>query len=238
MLKTPGVLDSALQERAENGTEKLSRVATGTPFLSYASVVPAGVRTEKIHQLANLLEQANRPTDNLPVLAMQLQLQKEQLLNDTEADIQFNFGATGVNTSSTNDISKMFTHTDPGGYAGVRVVSTHPFSRGSIHIQSPDAKVYPVNDPRYLSHPIDMELMTAGVLFTQKISATKPLADFLKENSSGNGKRIRPGFNFGEDGLTEARATAIVKEYTITSFHLVGTCSMLPEEDGGLLVRP
>ena len=235
MLKMPGVLDLALQEWAENGTGPLSRVATGTAFLSYASVVPAEVRMKKIHQLANLLEQANQPTDNLPALTKQLQLQKEQLLNDTEADIQFNFGATGVNTSSTNDISKMFTHTDPGGYAGIAVASTHPFSRGSIHIQSPDAKVYPIINPCYFSHPIDMELMTAGVLFTQKIAATKPLADFLKDNSSGNGKITQPGFNIREEGLTEARAAEIVKEYTITSFHPVGTCSMLPEEDGGVV---
>ena len=129
----------------------------------------------------------------------------------------------------------MFTRTDPGGYAGIGVASTHPFSRGSIYIQSPDAKVYPVIDPCYLSHPIDMELMTAGVLFTQKIATTKPLADFLKDNSSGNEKRIQPGLNIEEKGLTEAKAVAFVKEYTITSFHPVGTCSMFPEEDGGVV---
>ncbi|KAF8860625.1 alcohol oxidase [Acephala macrosclerotiorum] len=232
MIKQPGVLDWAINEWATKGAGPLTTGVTGTAFLSHSSLSPSAQTPTLESRLLNLLESTQMPTT--PGLKKQLELQRGILLNTKEADFQFNFGATGVNPSAGNDISKLFNHDDAGGYAGIVPVLTHAFSRGSIHIQSSDPSTHPIIDPRYLSHPIDLELLTQGLLFTQTIANTSPLADLLKDNEKGDGKKIQPSFKVG-GRLTEERAREIVKESMITSFHPVGTCSMLPRDEGGVV---
>jgi choline dehydrogenase-like flavoprotein len=43
----------------------------------------------------------------------------------------------------------------------------HPFSKGNVHITSPLANDKPAVDPKYLSHPLDMEMMARNVQFLQ-----------------------------------------------------------------------
>jgi choline dehydrogenase-like flavoprotein len=43
----------------------------------------------------------------------------------------------------------------------------HPFSKGNVHITSASAKDKPAVDPKYLSHPLDMEMMARNVQFLQ-----------------------------------------------------------------------
>ncbi|CZR64279.1 related to choline dehydrogenase [Phialocephala subalpina] len=228
MIKQPGVLGWAVNEWATKGAGPLTTGVTGTAFLSHDSLTLSALES----RLQELLKTV--PIPNTPGLQKQLQLQAETLLNNREADIQYNFGATGVNPSAWNDVSQLFNHNDAGGYASIVTALTHAFSRGSIHIQSSDPFVPPLIDPRYLSHPIDLELLTLGLLFTQTIAKTYPLADLLKDNEVGDGKKIQPAFNV-EGRLSEERAREIVRESMITSFHPVGTCSMLPREIGGVV---
>lgn len=193
MLGQPGILDWALKEWAEKGAGPLGTGVSGSGFVSYASIVPEAERKSRLKRLKGLLEQTAAPTH--PGVAKQLILQKNQLFDDEEADVQFNFGATGVNPLAGNDISSFFTHGDPGGYTGIVAASTHAFSRGAIHIQSADSKVAPLIDPRYLSHPVDVELLAAGVRFSQRVANTSPLADLLKDNPDAAGKIFQPSFN-------------------------------------------
>jgi choline dehydrogenase len=232
MIKQPGVLDWAISEWASKGLGPLTTGVTGTAFLSHNSLVPSeqeqALRSQ-LHELATKV-----PTPTTLGLKDQLELQKKSLFNPQEADVQYNFGATGVNPYTGNDISQLFTHNDVGGYAGIVIALTHAFSRGSIHIQSSDPTIHPLIDPNYLSHPIDLELLVSGLLFTQTISETAPLSSLLKPNSSGTGKQIQPSFNV-QGKLTREKAEQIVKDTVITSFHPVGTCSMLPRGKGGVV---
>lgn len=231
-MQKPGVLDWALEQWKKNGTGPLTAGVTGTSFVSYSSLLPSDIRGSVMEEISRLLHQEQQEADSK--LTKQFQLQTEQLLDDREADIQFNYGATGVNPSAGNDLAKLFTHGDPGGYAGIVTALTHPFSRGSIHIQSADPKDHPVIDPRYLSHPLDLELLSTGVEFTTKIASTKPLANLLKDNPDSSGKIIQPSFKI-DGALDKAKAVDIVKGSTASSFHPIGTCSMLPEADGGVV---
>ncbi|KAH8811078.1 hypothetical protein F5884DRAFT_842953 [Xylogone sp. PMI_703] len=232
MIQQPGVLDWALQQWKDNGTGPLTTGVTGSGFVSYSSILPVDTRAQRVKEISKLLDQEAGKAE--PNFTKQFQLQKEVLLDDTEADLQFNFGATGVNPSTGNDLAKLFTHTDPGGYAGIVVALTHPFSRGSIHIQSPNSKVYPLINPRSMSHPLDLELTASALAFTSKIASTKPLADLLKDSPDGSGKLIQPSFKV-KGAISQETAVEIVKESTVTSFHPIGTCSMLPEAEGGVV---
>jgi choline dehydrogenase-like flavoprotein len=45
----------------------------------------------------------------------------------------------------------------------------HPFSKGNVHITSPSTNDKPAVDPKYLSHPLDMEMMARNVQFLQSV---------------------------------------------------------------------
>jgi len=49
------------------------------------------------------------------------------------------------------------------------VSQNHPFSKGNVHITSPSANDKPAVDPKYLSHPLDMEMMARNVQFLQYV---------------------------------------------------------------------
>lgn len=232
MIKQLGVLDWALDEYTTNGAGPLAGGVTGTAFLSLASIVSSTEHEVSQTRLLELLEET--PVLSHPELAKQLALQKEQIQRDSEADIQYIFGASGMNKKGYADVSQFFEHDDPGGYAGIVTVLTHALSRGSIHIESTDPKVHPLIDPRYMSHPLDLEILSSGLLFTQTIASSPPLSHLLKNNPDKTGKQIQPSFGI-PTRLTKEAAVRLVRESSATSFHPVGTCSMLPLEEGGVV---
>ncbi len=231
MIKQPGVLDWALQEWTEKGAGPLATGVTGTAFLSYSSV-PQDRQDTLESRILKLID--SHPTLANTGQAKQLEMQKKLLLNEKEADIQYNFGPIGVNPAAGDNVADFFNHDDPGGYAGIVTVLTHSFSRGSIHSNNSDPSVHPIIDPQNMSHPIDLEIMTDGLLFTQKISEAAPLASLLKTNEVGDGKKIQPAFKV-PGRLTKDDAVRIVREASVTSFHPVGTCSMGLREEGGVV---
>lgn len=223
-----------MNEWSTKGAGPLAGGATGTSFLSYIQILPSTTSSPSEFQarLISLLNSATEPTS--PGIKRQHELQRAVLLNEKEADLQFNFGAMGVNPNGQSDASKIFAHGNPGAYAGIMSALTHAFSRGSIHISSADPKVYPTIDPRYLSHPLDLELLSQALLFTQTIASASPMSELYLDSEDGKGKKPQPGF--GVTGrMTKDDAVRIVKECSGSSWHPVGTCSMLPKEDGGVV---
>jgi choline dehydrogenase len=232
MIKQPGDLDWALQEYMQKGAGPLAGGATGTAFLSYSSIVPSEQKATLAARLSELIDEYSRSSTG--GLRKQLDLQKEMLLGDHEADIQYNFGASGVNPNAGESTAAFFDHDDPGGYSGITTVLTHAFSRGTVHIQSPDVAIPSIIDPRYMSNPVDVEVFSSGLLFTQAISEADPMSNFLKDNEASDGKKPQPSFNV-KGRLTKEVAVRIIRESTSSSFHPVGTCSMLPRGDGGVV---
>jgi choline dehydrogenase len=232
MIKQPGVLDWAIQEYMQKGAGPLAGGVTGTAFLSSSATLPP---EERVTFAANLSKLADQYSSSVTGgLAKQMDLQKELLLNEHEADIQYNFGATGVNPNGGEAAATLFDHNDPGGYSGIVTVLTHAFSRGTVHIQSPDVAIPPIIDPNYMTNPLDIEILSHGLLFTQAISEAAPMSNLLKENETGDGKKTQPSFHV-KGRLTKEEAVRIVRESALSSFHPIGTCSMLPKEDGGVV---
>ncbi|KAJ1304689.1 hypothetical protein OPQ81_005828 [Rhizoctonia solani] len=97
----------------------------------------------------------------------------------------------------------------------------HPASRGTSHIISGDALSKPAIDPRYMSAPADVELLAAAVRFIARLSKAGPMGPCVINETMG------------------AQSTEDVKEYVKNKFepvyHPIGTCSMLPREDGGVV---
>lgn len=109
-----------------------------------------------------------------------------------------------------------------GSYINIVGILTHPFSRGSVHIQSSDPTVYPVVDPNYLA--VDLEILADILLHMQTVARTEPLASLLK----GKWTVYQPGFF----ELSEENVRAHVKN---TMGSECGTCSMNPRDKGGVV---
>lgn len=118
----------------------------------------------------------------------------------------------------------------PGNYMTIAASLLTPLSRGSSHIKSVDYAVSPTIDPRYLSHPLDIELLARHVRFIETIAAAEPLASMFKPG--GNRTPGLPG-DLRQVPLEE------VKEYVrLTSkstYHPTSTCAMMPRDKGGVV---
>ncbi|PIL34201.1 hypothetical protein GSI_03912 [Ganoderma sinense ZZ0214-1] len=122
-------------------------------------------------------------------------------------------------------------------YAGIKppsetahymtIVSTvmHPLSRGSVHIASADPTAPPAIDPNYLAHPQDLEMSLSLMKLALKVFETKPLANDVRELVAPSPKQAAT-----DEGLIEH-----IKNSCSCVFHPVGTASMLPREDGGVV---
>ncbi|KAL8747760.1 MAG: hypothetical protein Q9190_000418 [Brigantiaea leucoxantha] len=135
---------------------------------------------------------------------------------------QGNFGANG---SKAKDVTMAL---EPGNFITVAASLSYPLSRGSSHISSTDPTAKPKIDPRYLSHPLDLEIMARHLLFVEKIVSTEPLASMLKPD----GKR-RPASTYLNGDLEKAKE--YLKRTMIPGWHPAGTCAMKPLEKGGVV---
>ncbi|CAL1710572.1 unnamed protein product [Somion occarium] len=101
---------------------------------------------------------------------------------------------------------------------------THPFARGTVHIKSTSPLDAPAIQQNYLSNPVDLEVLTKILQFMDKVYATEPTKSLFV-------KRILP-----PKGVeTDEALKEYVKSTLATVHHPVGTCAMLPREDGGVV---
>ncbi|TEA18710.1 Dehydrogenase citC [Colletotrichum sidae] len=101
----------------------------------------------------------------------------------------------------------------------------HPMSRGTIHINPDDAAGKPVINPNYLAHEHDLEAAVQAIKYCRKIATTEPMASIWESEYEPGLEAVRTDEQWREFALNT----------TLSIFHPVGTCSMLPREDGGVV---
>jgi choline dehydrogenase len=115
----------------------------------------------------------------------------------------------------------------PGNHVFIFTLFTHPFSRGSIHITTNDPTAEPVIDPRYLSHPADSLMLVKHLQYAQQMACTEPFPSQLKPD----GIKLIPHAS----NMTDEQALDYINQTLMTVFRPIGTCAMLPREDGGVV---
>lgn len=117
----------------------------------------------------------------------------------------------------------------PENFASLGCAQSHPFSRGSTHIASADADAAPRIDPRYFSHPADLEIFARHVrALDVQLRHADALAPFFKPE----GKRNHPD-SFGVGELEGAKK--YVLDTATSAYHSCGSAAMLPREKGGVV---
>ncbi|MCJ1429295.1 hypothetical protein MMC29_007208 [Sticta canariensis] len=108
--------------------------------------------------------------------------------------------------------------------AGSLTVSVmHPFSRGTCSINSPDPFEPPIIDPRWLSNPVDRQVLIEALRFNRRILATPSMLEL-------QAAQFVPPIDADEDALNR-----VINNGIRTEFHPSGTCAMLPLEHGGVV---
>ncbi|KAJ5020134.1 Dehydrogenase citC [Colletotrichum sp. SAR 10_99] len=101
----------------------------------------------------------------------------------------------------------------------------HPMSRGNIHINPADTTGKPIINPNYFAHEHDLEAATQAIKYCRKIATTEPMASIWESE-------YEPGLDVVQ---TDEQWKEFALNTTLSIFHPVGTCSMLPKEDGGVV---
>ncbi|KAJ6537710.1 hypothetical protein B0H19DRAFT_1382431 [Mycena capillaripes] len=109
-------------------------------------------------------------------------------------------------------------------YCSILLALTHAFSSGTVHIASADPLAAPAIDYRVLDNEIDIEVMVRAVKFARRLGTTPSLsAVFTREVLPGPGAQ------------TDDEIKDFIRSTIDTVFHPIGTASMLPRDDGGVV---
>ncbi|KAJ7466573.1 GMC oxidoreductase [Mycena galericulata] len=153
-----------------------------------------------------------------PGLQDQFNLQLECLHDDSAPDLEvIAFPAFFSKcVLSTPELGK--------SYITLIAVLNHPFSRGTIHAKSRDPFDNPSIDPHYFEYDFDLESLVQHIKFIRTMAKTEPL-------KSGILREVDPGPNC----VTDQDIREYIKNHVSTTWHTVGSCSMLPRHMQGVV---
>ena len=108
--------------------------------------------------------------------------------------------------------------------AGSLTVSVlHPLSRGTCHINSADPFQPPSIDPRWLTNPVDRQVLVEALFFNREILAQLSMQQLQVA-------QFVPPIDADEDAINQ-----VINNGIRTEFHPSGTLAMLPFEHGGVV---
>lgn len=224
----PGLLSS--DELRSNTTYRMEQIAlynasipnlywgsrNGYAFLNWNQIM--GADTEHLAQLAtevNLM-------DNTRITGQKVQfLTDASLTADVpQVEIFLSDGYTGRLGYPTDNTSTAYDQ----GFFTLFASLQHLLSQGSVHIMSNNVSDPPQIDPRYLSNAYDFEAVLTAAKYLRMIARTSPLVSFWTSE-----------YEPGESVQSEQDWEYYIRNSSFSVYHPVGTCAMLPLQDGGVV---
>lgn len=139
-------------------------------------------------------------------------------INDPRtASLQMAILPATTDPSRFDDQSKLLAPGVGNSRCSVIVASSHPFSKGSIHIHTKDPMTQPNIDPRYLQSRVDVEVLSVGLRVADEMFQSKPLA--TKVHS-----RIFPKADVNMQDPEQREA--YLRGHTGTEYHPCGTAAL------------
>jgi len=116
---------------------------------------------------------------------------------------------------------------EPGrNYVTLVGLLNRPLSRGTIHIASRNPHDQAEMDPHYFEDSFDLEVMRHILRFMRRLGTSTPFSTVL-------GSEVLPGPNCTSDDSEDAEN--YIKDTLSTTFHTVGSASMLPRNKNGVV---
>lgn len=142
-------------------------------------------------------------------------------------------------TSQLGLVEYVLHHTNSGAffkgqpgkkYASLDQILQYPYIVGSVHVSSTTLGTrHPIIDPRYYqgkAGSMDAEVMLHGLQFGDKIMKTGPLSSVVA-------RRLSPPED--DEAKSKLDWASWIRDNTVTDWHPVGTCAMLPLNGGGVV---
>ncbi|KAE8383044.1 hypothetical protein BDV26DRAFT_287830 [Aspergillus bertholletiae] len=195
---------------------------------SYAFLNWTSVAEEPLHMESLARKAAGEPLSLSPIERIKAQIQLHQIQNEEENVPQVEIISADGYTGTKGYPPK----TSPlygSNFFTLIAVMLHPFSTGSIHVTSPSITEAPLIQPNYLSYEYDIQALASAAKYLRKLASTAPLRHVWTEE-------YEPGLSVVGDGPDNDREwREYVINNTLTIFHPVGTCAMLPQELHGVV---
>lgn len=225
VMRDPKIIDALMKQYQETKTGPFSGIPLTMAYLPMVDV--NGLLTkDDIRKLLNeyLSSEKDQIADGLKA---QYEVIQKTFFDPKESTVAYGFLPAQMHHNRGKTTMKdVLSPKLPGNYVSIMVVLNHPFSRGTVHICSPNPLEKPCYDPCYLSHPLDVEVLARHTQYLKKITNTGPFSALLKPDS-----RIPEKSDF--TNLQQMRE--LVKDRLFTTFHPAGTCAMMPRQLGGVV---
>lgn len=231
-VRDPNIVKALVNEYLENRSGALASVPLNYGFLP--PVDNNGLMGESsLKLLVDEYFQLQEDADGVVAAGRNAQwtLIKSLLLDPNESACYFGMfpGQQNINPEGRTTMQDMHAPLHPENFVSISVGLNHPLSRGSIHIANPNVEAPPIVDPAYLSHPLDLELLSRGLQFVDNQLIHQ---EGMKNVVRANGRRL-PSYATHVSEL--ATAKRIARERLWTNYHPACSCPMLPRELGGVV---
>lgn len=205
----PGYVAVAKEQMKSNATGALDYTGAITSFLPASTFF----NKSELQAYKTKIGHASWFKEAKGLIRKSLRHYRDVLDNDNYAEVEHIFIPIGYNNP------------DPSrNYLTISLSFVHPFSLGFVHINTTDSSRHPIIDPRYLQHEADLDLIIRAFKWARSVFKQKPLVDIIDHE-------ISPGENI----TTNAQITSYVRGALATQWHPMGTCSMMPREEGGVV---
>ncbi|KAL4965466.1 GMC family oxidoreductase [Aspergillus stella-maris] len=178
-------------------------------YIPYASLVHEARLKDTLNQVA-----PSGGQENLAALT------KELLQSSTSASVQITGVPANFSTESGHSSLKDAMPGAPAGHGPCYtflVANSYPLSRGSCHITSSDPTAAPQIDLGVLTNPVDVDVLTAGAQFADKVFRSSHVAHKIVQ-------RISPPPSVDINDWDQVKAYA--QDQILIYNHLIGTCAM------------
>lgn len=225
-IRDPNERKAALAEYERSRTGRLAEGSAYSFAFTPLQMLESPSETQELLDLAH----HHRQSESGPGLRAQYTLLTSAITNPQEAT-----ATTFLLRSQRHRDTHALPPTTPpfvdGNYLTIVAMLTHPFSRGSCHITSPQPLFsHPRIKFNYLTHPLDTALLSRHVLHIERLfSTTATFASITKLNA----RRLPRSFPYPIKTLADAKG--ILEVNSATNYHHCGTCAMSREDLGGVV---
>ena len=224
VLRDPKVFEAMMHLYKTTGTGPLAASTYTSAFTPLIDLRGNKGQTELTQLLTDYLPEGGYP--KFPAQKQQYDLLKAILQSPDDDSVHFVLAPFQMNALAGESPREFLAPVTPGNYLSFMAALSHPFSRGSVHLNSANPASKPTIDPNYLSHPLDVEIFARHVQYFETLAQTEPLASLFKKE----GRRNPPGATVKD----LASAKELIKQ-VISYYHPTGTCAMMPKAIGGVV---